>query len=69
MNHLKNMDFESQEQDFYLPNGAVIKVSVDESGALLVNAISGGTKLAIEPRTQNSMAVTGVQRSSKRANV
>jgi len=54
--------YEDQEMDFRLPNGAVIRVWVGTDGKLQLNAISNGTKLAVEPLTQNSLAVLGMQR-------
>lgn len=54
--------FEDQEMDFKLPNGTVIRAWVDIDGKLKLNAISNGTKLAVEPLTQNSLSVVGLMR-------
>lgn len=54
--------YEDQEMDFRLPNGAVIRAWVDLDGKLKLTAISNGTKLAVEPLTQNSLSVCGLQR-------
>ncbi len=53
--------YDEQQMDFRLPNGAVIRVSVDTNGKLKLNAISNGTKLSIEPLNANSVAVIGQQ--------
>lgn len=51
-----------QETDFMLPNGSVIRVWVTEEGKLKVNAISNGTKISVEPLTQNSLSISGIER-------
>lgn len=54
--------YDDQQIDFRLPNGAVIRVSVDADGKLKLNAISNGTTLCVEPINRNSLAVLGQQR-------
>jgi len=59
----KSINYEDQQYDFKLPNNAVVQVSVGEDGKLRVCGISKGTKLAVEPITQNSFTITAIQRA------